>query len=157
LDAFNAAREQGLAPNSPTVKAAIVQASGSVDGEIEQALGPAAYAEFQQYDATLPERNAVTLVEQHLGASGASLSDEQAEQLIQIFAANRPAALNQNLGYVLGSATGWISVNDVQAAAAALTPEQLSGVQAAREQQRAQQQLQQILYQQQHPPPGGKG
>jgi hypothetical protein len=128
-----------------------------MDAEIEAALGPTAFAQFQQYDSTLPERNAVNLVQQNLTASGTALTDEQEEQLVQIFAANRPASASQSLGYILGNATAHINATDLQSAAAALSPEQAAGVAAVRQQQLAQQQLQQILYQQQHPVPPGNG
>jgi hypothetical protein len=156
IDAIAAAREQGLQSNPALFKEALLQASGSLDSQIQQAIGTEAFAQFQQYESTLPERNSVNLVIQDLSKSTSPLSADQVEGLVQILAADHPATSAVNIGALLGSGTVRISNTDIQAASAELSPPQLQAVQQVQQQQQAQQRMNQILYQQQHPSaPGG--
>jgi hypothetical protein len=156
IDAVSAAREQGLQSNPALFKEALLQAAGSLDSQIEQSIGADAFAQFQQYESTLPERNSVNLVSRDLSQSASPLSADQMEGLVQILAADHPATSSANIGAILGSGTVRISNTDIQAASAELSPPQLQTLQQVQQQQQAQQRMNQILHQQQQPsPPGG--
>ena len=62
-DVLAAAREQGLDPRDPadrTQIASLLQnAQAQVDSNIQQTLGDAQYAQYQNYEQTLPQRNVI--------------------------------------------------------------------------------------------------
>ena len=92
MDAFAAARAQGLSgpENREAVRQAIVTAQAEVDNTIRTTLGDAAYAQYQTYEQTAPERNVVTQLQQRLSYSSTPLTDAQSDQIIALLAANAP-------------------------------------------------------------------
>src|SRR5579871_841179 len=61
MDVMAAARDQGINPRTDPdgFKSLMSQAVSQADANIQQALGDAAYQQYQQYQQTLPERNVV--------------------------------------------------------------------------------------------------
>lgn len=92
MDAVAAARAQGLTgpENRDAVHEAIVNAQAEVDNSIRSTLGDAAFAQYQTYEQTLPERNVVTQLQQRLSYSSSPLTDAQSDQIIALLAANAP-------------------------------------------------------------------
>jgi hypothetical protein len=95
MDVLAAAREQGLSPRDPTdrtqIAALLQNAQAQVDTNIQQTLGDAQFAQYQNYEQTLPQRNLVNQLAQSLSYSSSPLQDSQMEQLVNILAANSPA------------------------------------------------------------------
>ena len=92
MDAVSAARAQGLSgpENRSALQQVIASANSEVEDNIKTALGDAAYAQYQTYEQTAPERNTVTQLQQRLSYSQTPLTDDQATQIIAIMAANAP-------------------------------------------------------------------
>jgi hypothetical protein len=115
-DVFAAAAQQGLDPLRNGRELAKLTADGQarVDGEIKALLGEDAYATYQNYQNTLPQRGVVNQLQQSLSYTANPLSETQAEQLVQILAQNQPAqpagATGRNVAvartFVAGGAAG---------------------------------------------------
>ncbi len=96
MDVLAAARAQGLNPrdNRDEIRALVSNYEAESDANIQATLGPAAYAQYQQYEQTLPQRNVVDQLGQRLSYSSTPLSSDQSEQLISLLAATTPARTN---------------------------------------------------------------
>lgn len=94
MDARSAARAQGLTgpENRDALRQVITNAQSEVDNTIRSTLGEAAFAQYQTYEQTLPERNLVTQLQQRLSYSSSPLSDVQSNQVVALLAANSSAA-----------------------------------------------------------------
>ena len=92
MDAMTAARAQGLTgpENRDAIRQVVANAQAEVDNTIRSTLGDAAFAQYQTYEQTLPERNVVSQLQQRLSYSSAPLSDEQSNQIIALLAAAAP-------------------------------------------------------------------
>ena len=92
MDAMNAARAQGLTgpENRDALRQVVASAQAEVDANIRSTLGDAAFAQYQTYEQTLPERNVVTQLQQRLSYSTTPLTDDQSNQIIALLAANAP-------------------------------------------------------------------
>jgi hypothetical protein len=161
MDVMQAAREQGINPREDPdgFKTLVNQALTQTDAQIEQALGPADYAQYQQYQQTLPERNVVSTLQQQLGYSQTPLSDDQASAMISLLAQNQPVrsgggtAGTGNGGeggpgpMALMNGGGNAKVTDATLAQASgiLSAPQVAALQQIQEQQQAQQQMQQMM------------
>jgi len=95
-DVFAAAREQGINPRSDpdAFRKLVADAQNEVNNSIKAAIGDAGFAQLQQYEQTQPQRNLVNDLTQRLNYSDMPLSAAQAEQLVQILAANQPERRN---------------------------------------------------------------
>ncbi len=96
-DLFTVAREQGinLRANPEAYKQLVADTQNQINANLKAAIGERAFDQLTNYDRTIPQRNLVSDLEQRLSYSGAPLSPTQAEQLVQILAANpapRPTA-----------------------------------------------------------------
>ncbi len=91
-DVMVAARNQGIDPRTdPEGFSKMVQSTqADVDASIKTALGDTGFAQYQQYQQTLPQRNIVTQLQQSLSYTTAPLSDAQAEQVVQILSQTMP-------------------------------------------------------------------
>jgi len=173
-DVMSAAREQGLDPRNPDDRAQIAAllqgAQAQVDATIQQTLGAAQYAQYQNYEQTLPQRNLVTQLAQSLSYTSSPLQDSQTEGLINILAANTPAqsqnaggfgALFAGLGGAggpFGARTSPITDAAITQAQSILTAAQLAALQQLQAQQQAQRQISQMVRQATAPtgsPPSG--
>lgn len=157
MDAMQAARQNGINPrtDSADFQQAVNDATSSVDSQIQSALGSAAYAQYQQYQQTLPEQATVSQLQQSLSYSGSPLSDAQAQQLVQLLQQSQgPSASGGNVTFVYGGGPGRffgggggasITQQALAQAAGFLTPTQVQALQQMQQQQQAQQQMQQLI------------
>lgn len=103
-DVIAAAREQGINRRSDrdAVNKLVASTQAEIDENIRAALGEVAYAQYRDYEQTLPHRAVTTQLEQRLSYSSTPLTPEQSAQLVRILSAtnNSPG----NFGPV--SATG---------------------------------------------------
>jgi hypothetical protein len=156
-DVMATARQQGVTDRDE-INALVKNAQSEVDAQIQAQLGPAGYAQYQQYEQTLPQRNTVNQLSQRLSYSGAPLSDSQSQQLVQILAdtASKPNSTKQidrasavaagNRGQnttFAGSAQ--ITADAITRAQTILAPNQVQALTALQQQQQNQQQLIQML------------
>jgi len=161
MDALQAARQQGLDPRTDPdgFSQAVSAAQSSVDQQIQAALGPAAFAQYQQYEQTLPQRNTVNQVQQSLSYSATPLTDDQATQLIQILAQDQPPSTGAaSIRSLLNpNPTGNITPQALIDAAAVLAPAQVQALTQIQQAQVARQQMQQLMRASTPPapPPGG--
>lgn len=162
-DVMSAGREQGLDPRNPDDRAQIAallqNAQTQVDAAIQQTLGAAQYAQYQNYEQTLPQRNVVTQLAQSLSYTGSPLQDSQTEALVNILAANS-AAQNQNaggpggpfaglggLGGAFGNRMSPITDAAITQAQSVLNETQVAALQQLQAQQQAQRQIAQMMRQ----------
>lgn len=154
MDAVAAAREQGIDPRTDPAgfKQALVEAQASTNDQIKTALGDAGYAQYQQYEQTLPQRNTVNQLQQSLSYTPTPLTDDQANQLVQVLAQNSPAGTGGgNLFASLRAGPGGLNQTGPVTAAAltqaqgVLSAPQIQALQQIQQQQAAQAQMQQML------------
>jgi hypothetical protein len=166
MDVVSAARAQGLSgPDSREQIQQLVQnAQAEVDANIRSTLGDAAFAQYQTYEATMPERTVVTQLEQRLSYSSTPLTDAQSAQLVQILAQTAPPGGNSGtttggggLGRLLGGATGGgpagifggggtpITNEAITSAQGILSAQQLAALQSLQQEQQTSAQLRQQM------------
>jgi hypothetical protein len=93
MDVMTAAREQGVR-DPETIRKLMGDARNDFNNTLTALLGEGGFAQFQTYEQTLPQRNVVNQLQRRLSYTDTPLSASQAEQLVQILAANpgpRPA------------------------------------------------------------------
>ncbi len=111
FDTMSVARDQGIdAVTDPRAFfRSVASAEKTVDTQIVGLLGPSGYAQFQQYQATVPAHNTSTILAQALSYTPTPLTDEQANQVVQVLTqygtpplpiGNPFAVLNGDLGVV---------------------------------------------------------
>lgn len=168
-DVMAAAREQGLNPRTDPdgFRKLVTDAQADINNNIKATIGDAGYAQLQQYDQTLPQRNVVNQLQQSLSYTSAPLTDAQTEQLVQILAANAPQRQN-NQGVDAGGGGGLraafaggggfggggfggggatITTAAVTQASSLLSAQQVQALQQLQQTQQAQQQMQQLIRQ----------
>jgi hypothetical protein len=161
VDTLQAAREQGINPRSDPdgFKTLVNQSISQVDTSIQQALGDAGYQQYQQYQQTLPERNTVNSLQQQLSYTQSPLTDDEANQMVQLLAQNQPqragggTAGTENGGdggpnlmnLINGGGTAKITPETITAASGVLSAPQVSVLQQIQSEQQAQQQMQQLI------------
>ncbi|MEO6994373.1 MAG: hypothetical protein ABI273_12135, partial [Lacunisphaera sp.] len=96
MDVMAAARTEGLSgrDDRDQIKQLVQDAQNEVDDTIKSTLGDAAYAQYQTYEATQPQRAVVSQLEQRLSYSPEPLTDAQSQQLVQILAESSQAKGN---------------------------------------------------------------
>jgi hypothetical protein len=149
-DTVIAARDQGLTPATDRDEIAqlVAQSNADIDQQIQSTLGPDAFAQYQGYEQTLPERNAVTQLQQGLSYTSAPLTDAQSQQLIQLLAANapqnnsNPTSLRALFG---GGGNTPITDADIAQASGFLSPDQVTALQQQQATQKAQAELTKAL------------
>jgi hypothetical protein len=164
-DVLAAAREQGLDPRDPadrTQIASLLQnAQAQVDSNIQQTLGDAQYAQYQNYEQTLPQRNVVNQLAQSLSYTSSPLQDSQSQQLVDILAANSPVGNQGNgsagglagafgggmTGGGFGNRSALITDAAITQAQSILTATQVTALQQLQAQQQAQRQIAQMMRQ----------
>jgi hypothetical protein len=148
MDVMQAARAQGLNPRTDRegFQQLVASTEADIDNSIRSTLGEAGYAEYQQYQQTMPERNVTTQLQQSLSYTGTPLTDAQSEQLVQILAANAPAARNVNGGTTQPRpGSGRITDAAVIQAQGVLSAPQLQALQQLQQTQQARDQLRQLF------------
>lgn len=103
-DVMAAAREQGVQRRGDPgmFQKLVAEAQAETDAAIRETLGEVGYAQFKEYERTLPQRTVATQLEQRLSYSSTPLTAEQSAQLVQILstASNTP----QNPNFFIGGA-----------------------------------------------------
>jgi hypothetical protein len=171
-DVMAAAREQGINPRTdPTGFGQLVSsAQADINSSLKSTLGDAGFAQLQQYDQTMPQRNVVNQLQQSLSYTSSPLTDAQTDQLIQILASNAPQRQNGAAatdaggfgggfraafggggpgggGFGGGGGGATITPNAVIQAQTVLSTTQVQALQQLQQTQQAQQQMQQLIRQ----------
>lgn len=155
-DALAAARAQGINPRTDPedFQKLITSAQADADSNIKAALGDAGYAQYQQYQQTLPQRNVVTQLSQSLSYTNTPLTNAQSEQMVSILAANTPASGNSAANNIRttvatgfgvgfnGGNSGPITNDAITQSQTVLSPAQVTALQQLQATQQAQAQLQ---------------
>jgi hypothetical protein len=91
-DTMIAARDQGLDPRTDgdEIKQLVEQSNAEIDSQIQSTLGPEAYAQYQGYEQTLPERNTVSLLQQMMSYTNTPIPDQEVQPLIDALSSNAP-------------------------------------------------------------------
>jgi hypothetical protein len=91
-DVISAAREQGINPreNPEAYQKLIADAQDQINNGIKSVIGEQGFAQLTTYEQTLPQRNVVNELQQRLSYTSTPLTPAQAEQMVQILAANTP-------------------------------------------------------------------
>lgn len=91
-DIDEAARTQGINPreNPEAFRKLFTDAQNELNASIKSVIGEQGFAQLQNYEQTMPQRMLVDSLQQRLAATSVPLSSTQAEQLVQILAANSP-------------------------------------------------------------------
>ena len=88
-DTLAAAREQGL--NDPqSIRKLMADAQNDFNNSLKSVLGDSGFAQYQNYEQTMPQRNLVNQLQQRLSYTDTPLTPAQADQLVQILATNVP-------------------------------------------------------------------
>jgi hypothetical protein len=156
------ARNQGLTgrENRDELRQLAEQLQAEADADIRAAIGESAYAQYKNYETTLPQRSVASQLEQRLSYSGSPLHPAQVDQLVQILHDTATANANQSRtgstvtpviafagqGGVF-SAAGSTRITDAAIAQAKgiLAPAQLEALQNLQREQQAAAQLAQQL------------
>lgn len=168
-DVMQAARDQGVNPRSDPqgFQQLLNGAESGINDSIKSLLGDSGYSQLTNYDQTMPQRNVVNVLQQRLSYSSSPLSASQADQLVQILAANTPGGANGsggNTGWaggrggfgggmmeggavatIAGPGTAQITPQAVSQAGTVLDSTQLTTLQQLQQQQQAADQLRQIM------------
>ena len=130
FDVMSAARAAGLDPrtNREEIAALMQQTQSEIDQSIATAIGADAYATYQSYEATAPQRAAVSQIEQRLSYSSTPLTTAQADQLVTILSTQQTSA-----------SRGAAQITDqvITQAAGVLSPPQLTALQELQATQQA--------------------
>ncbi len=129
MDVMAAAQTKGLGPDDPAVMTLANQEKAAFVDDMRALLGDAGFQQYQNYDRTLPAREAVNAMLGNMLAAQVPLTAEQVNQLTQLVA-NRSASYQQG-GRVSnrGRDVAWRDV--ATDAAALLSPAQLQVFRAA--------------------------
>ena len=154
-DALAAARAQGINPRTDPddFQKLITDAQAEADSNIKSTLGDAGFAQYQQYQQTLPQRNVVTQLAQSLSYTNTPLTPDQTEQMVSILAANAPASANSTANNIRATVTAGFGIggpgqtspitNDaITQSSSVLSPAQVTALQQLQAAQQAQAQLQ---------------
>ena len=167
-DAMIAAHEQGLTGKAARDLANTVANSTQkqIDGSIKSLLGPQGFNQYQNYERTLPQREAVNQLAQQLSYTASPLTVAQQDKLVQVLAttaaapkvvagSNAPptkavapiAPLSGTLANLgIGSAPSAPITNAAVAQSQTfLSPQQTAALSQMRQQQQAQQTLNRVL------------
>jgi len=88
-------------------------AEKNVDNQIGALLGESGFKQFNEYQATVPARNTVTILSQALSFTSAPLTDLQSEQVVRALTDHGTLAMPPNNPFfVLNSDLGVIKLSD---------------------------------------------
>ncbi|MDE3084689.1 MAG: hypothetical protein KGJ37_05655 [Verrucomicrobiota bacterium] len=153
-DVLTAAREQGLdfRTDRDAVKQLLDQANAEIDNNIRSTLGDSAYAQYKNYEQTLPQRNIVNQLQQSLSYTSAPLTDDQANQLIQILANNASSSNANSMrmifgpqGVTFGGQQSKITDQTIAQAQGVLSPAQIDALKQLQQQQQAQAKIRSLI------------
>lgn len=91
-DVMSVALEQGINPreNPEAYRKLLANAQTEIAGSIRATIGENAFAQLNAFEQTLPQRGIVYELQNRLSYTATPLSTAQAEQLVNILAANAP-------------------------------------------------------------------
>lgn len=142
MDSVLVAAQHGLNPiqNPAEIQKLVTDSQAESDVEIKALLGDAAYAQYQDYHNTEPQRNTVAQLQQNLGYTEAPLNKSQAAQLTQLLVeAHLPGNAGNN--YAVGpgrqsrTGSGRITTEVVDRSRSFLNPTQVDGLIELKQQQ----------------------
>ena len=92
LDVLSVARDQGVDPrdNPAGFRQLVANAQNEINQSIRGVIGDQGFAQLSTFEQTLPQRSLVNELQQRLSYTNTPLTGAQAEQLVQILAANPP-------------------------------------------------------------------
>lgn len=93
IDVMAAARAQGMTgrENGAELRQMVRDSQAEIDESIRATLGESGFAQYKNYEQTLPQRAVVNQLDQRLSYSSTPLNPQQSEQLVQVLAQNAPA------------------------------------------------------------------
>ena len=156
-DVMAAARAQGIDPrtNRDEFRQLISDTQAEIDANIKSTLGDAGFAQYQNYQRTLPQRNTVSQLEQSLSYTSTPLTSAQSDQMIQILANNSGSSggsatrdnirANFGVAFAGGGPSSPITDAAITQSQSVLAPQQVQALQQLQQQQQAQQQLAQAM------------
>ncbi|HYC70697.1 MAG TPA: hypothetical protein VEB66_05790 [Opitutaceae bacterium] len=165
MDVMGAARAQGLTGREARneIRQLVESTQAEIDATIRSTLGEAAYTQYKNYEATLPQRGVAEQLERRLSYTDAPLSPAQVEQVVQILhetstggGGGRDAA-GPIISMALGGSAGSVAFSSVGGGGTRITdqtltraqgvlmPQQLAALQALQQEQAAAQRLQQQM------------
>jgi hypothetical protein len=161
MDVMQAAREQGINPREDPdgFKTLVGQAVTQADSAIQQALGDAAYQQYQQYQQTLPERNTVNTLQQQLSYTQTPLTDDQVNAMVALLQQTQPQRAGGGtagtgnggesgpspMSLINGGGNARVTNDTIAQASGVLSAPQVAVLQQIQQQQQAQQQMQQLF------------
>ncbi len=106
-DVMSAAREQGIDPRTDrnAVQQLMEVARNDINSSIKSVIGESGFNQLETYEKTIPQRNIVNQLQQRLSYTDTPLTSIQADQLVQILAANTPAPTPRRPADATGAAT----------------------------------------------------
>lgn len=147
-DVMAAMRSQGLQPgrdNSDEMRALVQNANSEIDAQILAEIGDAAFAQYQTYERTQPQRAVVDRVQQRLSYTDQPLTDQQAASLVQVLAANTPAPAGTggaaSVRPFFSPGSGTITTQAIEQARGILAPSQIAALETLQREQEAQAEL----------------
>ncbi|MSU45887.1 MAG: hypothetical protein EXS42_01855 [Lacunisphaera sp.] len=164
MDVMAAVRAEGLdgRENRDQIRQLVQDTQTELDNTLRSTLGEAGFAQYQNYEATQPQRSVVSQLEQRLSYSTTTLTASQSEQLVQILTQTAPPSSNANrnpmaAGFVqafvgrggainaLTGGTTPISNEAITQARTVLSTQQVSALQNLQQEQQATTQLMQQM------------
>ena len=133
-DVFNATRSQGLAYNDPVLAKLIAPAQQDAEEKLKTVLGEAGEIEFKAYKKTFNARPSVDALAAALYYTEAPLTAQQADQLVQLVAANTGKGSVTATGDTNYAPIDWDKVT--MQARTILSSTQLEGLQVVADNQR---------------------
>ena len=106
-DVMSAARDQGIDPRTDrnAVQKLMEVARNDINSSIKSVVGESGFNQLETYEKTIPQRNIVNQLQQRLSSTDTPLTSIQADQLVQILAANTPAPPQRRPADASGAAT----------------------------------------------------
>ena len=154
MDVMTSARAQGLDPrtNRDELNKLTAAAQAEVDANIKTSLGETVYNQYQNYEATQPQRSLVNQLDQRLSYTTTPLNANQSAFLITALTANTTAA-SEAPDPQQGGPGNWggtrpaITIPDtvIQQAQSVLTPDQVTALKQLQAEQKAQQQIRDLM------------
>jgi hypothetical protein len=147
IDIFTAARAQGFDPRTDrdTLRELARGAARDVDATIRANLSESAYAAYEQFEQTVPQRNMVDKLDARLSYSPNPLTTAQAEQMVRILKETTPPSTGRNDGLGnMGGGTVEITDAAIARAQGILTPAQHTALVQLQSEQTAAKELRQL-------------
>ncbi|HEY4249297.1 MAG TPA: hypothetical protein VGM64_20915 [Lacunisphaera sp.] len=144
MDSVMLAMQHGLNPmqDGAEIQKLVADSQAESDAQIKTLLGDTAYAQYQDYRNTEPQRNTVAQLQQNLGFTESPLNQSQTVQLTQLLVEARSAGSANSPGVVGPGGQprvsgGQITTDVVDRSRSFLNPTQVNGLIELQQQQQA--------------------